>query len=122
MEKTKLFYDVSEFFKVHIKPKISIIIGREPLPLSKDVLVPQIMITYGILEDHRILITFHVATEDGKEEELLAIIDRLTNYIEEESKTSRFYIYDYGRTRVLHPVIDGKPFLQKLCHFAARLR
>jgi len=122
MEKTKLFYDVSDFVKTRIKPKFPAIIGRDSLPLTKDVMVPQIMTTFGILEDGRIIITFHVATEDGKEEELLTIIDRLNSFVEEESKPSKFYIYDYGRTRVLHPVIDGNAFLQKLCHFAARPR
>ena len=122
MEKSKLFYDVSDFVKIRIKPKFPTILGRDPIPLTKDVFLPQIMTTFGILEDGRIIITFHVATEDGKEDELQAIIDRLGSFVDEESKPSKFYIYDYGRTRVLHPAIDGKSFLQKLCHFAARPR
>ena len=122
MEKSKLFYDVNDFVKIRIKPRFPTVIGREAIPLTKDVFLPQVMTTFGILEDGRIIITFHVSTEDGKEDELQAIIDRLSSFVEEESKPSKFYMYDYGRTRVLHPQIEGKPFLQKLCHFAARPR
>ena len=122
MERTRLYYDLLDFVTYRLKPKFSGVIGRPPIDLTKDVEVPQIMASFGVLQDNRVLITFHVSNEADKEEELKAIVDRLTLLIEQESSSSSFYMYDYGRTKTLHPVIDGRPFIQKLCHFAARPR
>lgn len=122
MERTRLFYDLSAFVNDKLKPKFISIIGRPPIELTPDVLIPQIMVSYGVLQDNRVLITFHVSVEADKEEELKIIVDNLTQLVEQESDASKFYVYDYGRTRVLHPEIDNKQFVQKLCHFAARPR
>ena len=121
MEKTRLFYDISAFVDGRLRPQFPHLIGKVAVELVKDVMMPQIMVSYGVLQDNRVLITFHVGCESD-EEELKQIADRLTALIETESNASKFYIYDYGRTRVLHPTIDGKQFIQKLCHFAARPR
>jgi len=122
MERTRLFYDINSFIGEKLKPKFQYILGRPPVELTTDVMLPQIMVSFGVLQDNRVLITFHVSTESDKEEELKTIIDKLTELVDQESNSSKFYVYDYGRTRVLHPEIDGKQFIQKLCHFAARPR
>ena len=120
MERTRLYYDILEFVNSHLKPSFPAILGRAPVEVSKDVLMPQIMVSFGVLQDNRILVTFHVSTDEDKEEELKIMTDKLTQLIENESSISKYAMYDYGRTRVLHPVVDGRPFIQKLCHFAAR--
>jgi len=122
MEKTRTFVEVSEFVSYNIKPRLRDVIGREPVSLTHDVELPQIAITYGELEDKRILVTFHVGVENGGDVEIKQIVARLEEMITAQSAESQIHMYPYGSTPLLHPTLDGKPFLQKLCHYAGRRR